>query len=222
LALESPRSSQLTDEGGEALDRLQSFWERWGRAALAVIAVAVLVGAGIYFLRRSQENREGQAAARLAEANALYWQGDYTRSTEIAKQVVQQFGGTPSGNDALRLQGDNAFWSGDFKGAAENYKAYLKKVPGGLLADAARRSLAYALESDKQYAEAAKAYEALVGKFDRNSSAEFLWGAARCQRALGQPAEAVTLLKRLETEFGETSYARAALLTIAEIEASKP
>lgn len=221
MALESP-GSQLHDEGGEALDRLQSFWERWGRAALAVVAVAVIVGGGLYFLRRSQENREGQAAAKLAEANALYWQGDYARSTEVAKQVVQQYGGTPSGADALRLQGDNAFWSGDFKGAAEQYKSYLKKVSRGLLADAARRSLAYALESDKQYAEASKTYDALVGKFDRNSSAEFLWASARCQRALAQPAEAVARLKRLEAEFGETSYARAALITIAEIEAGKP
>ena len=144
------------------------------------------------------------------------------RSTEIAKQVVQQYGGTPSGGDALRLQGDNAFWSGDFKGAAVHYHAYLKKVSSGALADAARRSLAYALESDRQHAEAAKTYESLVGKFDRNSSSEFLWAAARCHRALGQPAEAVARLKRLESEFGETSYARAALLTIAEIEASKP
>lgn len=221
MALESP-GAQLHDQGGEALDRLQSFWERWGRAALAVIVVAGVVAGGIFFLRRGQENREGQAAARLAEANALYWQGDYARSTEVAKQVAQQFGNTQSGADALRLQGDNAFWTGDFKGAAVQYEAYLKKAPRGLLADAARRSLAYAQESDKQYAAAAKTYESLVGKFDRNSSAEFLWAAARCYRALGQPAEAVARLKRLESEFGETSYARTALLTIAEIEAAKP
>lgn len=221
MTLESPGSA-LHDEGGEALDKLQSFWERWGRAALAVVAVAVVVAAGLFFLRRSQENREGQAAARLAEANALYWQGDYVRSAEIAKQVVQQYGNTPSGKDAIRLQGDDAFWGGDFKAAAGFYTDYLKKAPAGLLADAARRSLAYALESDKQHAEAAKQYDALVGKFDRNSSAEFLWAAARCHRALGQPDEAIRRLKRLETEFGETSYARAATLTIAEIEAAKP
>lgn len=221
MALESPGSA-LRDDGGETLDKLQSLWERYGRIASIVIAVVAVVGVGLFFFRRGQENREGQAAAKLAEANALYWQGDYARSTEVAGQVVQQYGGTPSGRDALRLQGDNAFWTGDFKLAAQHYEAYLKHVSGGLLADAARRSLAYAQESDKQYAAAAKTYESLVGRFDRISSAEFLWAAARCHRALGQPAEAVTRLRRLTTEFPETAYARTALMAIAEIEAAKP
>jgi lipopolysaccharide biosynthesis regulator YciM len=86
-----------------------------------------------------------------------------------------------------------------------------------VLADAARRSLAYALESDRQYAEAATLYESLVGKIDRESSAEFLAAAARCHRALNQPAEAAKRLQRLVDEFGETSAVNLARIHLAEL-----
>jgi tetratricopeptide (TPR) repeat protein len=166
---------------------------------------------------RARASAEAEAAGKLAEANVLYWQGDYARSLELSKQIAQQHGSTPSGLDAHRLAGDNAYWNGDFKTAVTEYRAYLAKEKKGLLADAARRSLAYALESNKQYAEAATTYESLVGVFDRESSAEFLAGAARCYRAQSQPAEAAKRLQRLLDEFGETSFVNPARIELAEL-----
>jgi tetratricopeptide (TPR) repeat protein len=218
LALE--KASRLEDPGAEMLDRVSTVWDRYGRIILgAVIAVAAVGGIG-YFLMRSRAAKEEQAAAALAEANVMYWQGDYAQSLERSKQVSAQFGSTPSGIEAHRLAADNAFWSGDFKNAVAEYRRYLDKAKPGLLADAGRRSLAYALESDNQFAEAAKTYESLVGRFDRSSSAEFLSAAARCYRALGQPAEAVKRLQRLDQEFGETSYARTGRVELAELSAA--
>ena len=134
--------------------------------------------------------------------------------------MAQQFAGTPSGNDAHRLGGDDAYWSNDFKVAISEYRAYLSKSSSGLLADGVRRSLAYALESDKQYADAAATYAQLVGKFDRESSAEFLAAAARCQMAAGKKDEAAKSLQRLLDEFGETSFANAARIDLAELTAT--
>ncbi|TMQ71286.1 MAG: hypothetical protein E6K80_06060 [Candidatus Eisenbacteria bacterium] len=123
--------------------------------------------------------------------------------------------------------GDDSYWNGvlrsqsaDFKTAISEYRAYLNREKSGVLADAVRRSLAYALESDKQFAEAAKAYEQLVGAFDRESSAEFLTAAARCDQAIGRKDEAIRHLQRLIDEFGETSYAPPARVKIAEITAA--
>ncbi len=64
---------------------------------------------------------------------------------------------------------------------------------------------------------AADVYESLVGKFDRESSAEFLAASARCHRALNQPAEAARRLRRLLDEFGETPYANIARVHLGEI-----
>jgi TolA-binding protein len=222
MALTVRRRARLEDPGAELLTRGAVLWERYGRIALGVLAAIAVAGAVTLLTIRSRRTAESAAAGRLSEANALYWQGDYTRSLEVARQIAQQYPSTPSGRDAHRLAGDNAYWEGDFKTAITEYRAYLDKVKTGVLADAARRSLAYSLESNRQFAEAAAGYEALVGVFDRESSAEFLMGAARCYRAANQPAEAVKRLQRIGDEFGETSYANAARTLQAELAGSTP
>jgi len=219
LALENRQTQGLEPEGAQLLDRFQDWWDGNRRVVLVSLAVLVLAAGGYFLNRRTRSVQEDQAAGRLAEASVYYWQGDYTRSLELSKQVYAQYGSSPSGIEAHRLAGDNAFWSGDFKTAVTEYRRYLEKVRTGLLADAARRSMAYALESDRQPLEAAKGYDELVGRFDRTSTAEFLVGAARCYRAVGQPAEAVKRLKRVDEEFGDTSYAQAARIELGELTA---
>jgi predicted negative regulator of RcsB-dependent stress response len=217
--LEQQQSAHLSDDDTRIIQRVTEFWERSGRTVLGVVGVVAVVAVGAFFFQRNRETQENAAAGKLAEASALYWQGDYARSLDLAKQVSAQFAGTPSGLDAHRLLGDGDFWTGDFKGAVAEYRRYLDKAPAGLLSDAARRSLAYALESDGQSAEAQKTYVSLVGKFDRTSSAEFLSAAARCATAQGHDADAEQLLQRVDSEFGETSYAPMARLQLAELKA---
>ena len=220
MALESRQAQSLEPEGAHTLEQIQMWWAGNQRILLGVVAAIVVVGGGLLFQLRTRGVQEDQAAGRLAEASVYYWQGDYARSLELSKQVYTQYGSAPSGIEAHRLAGDNAFWSGDFKGAITEYRRYLEKVKTGLLADAARRSLAYALESDNQPIEAAKVYDQLVGRFDRTSSAEFLVAAARCYRTAGQPPEAIRRLKRVDQEFGDTSYAQAARVELGELTAA--
>jgi tetratricopeptide (TPR) repeat protein len=219
LALSTQKSRSMGFEGSERLAEIQSWWIQHSKIVLGVlVAVAVIVG-GVIFNQRTRSVQEGAAAGKLAEASVYYWQGDYPRSLELSKQIYNQYGSTPSGLEAHRLAGDAAFWSGDFKAAIVEYRRYLEHMKTPLFADAARRSLAYALESDGQRLEAAKMYESLVGKFDRTSSAEFLVAAARCYRGQGRPADALERLKRVDLEFGETSYANEARLEMGEMAA---
>ena len=221
MSLQSQGRQRLHDPGGELLDRVSGFWSNYGRILLIALGVIVAVGAVSYFMLQTRKGAEEQAAGQLAEANLLFWQGEYARSQEIARKVSDQFGATPSGIDALRIAGDDAYWLGDFKGAADSYKKYLDKKSTGIVADAVRRSYAYALESGGQPAAAAAEYETLVGRFDRESSSEFLSAAARCYQALGQPAEAVKRLQRVVDEFGETSYAQSARVRMGELGAAR-
>ena len=225
MSLENRKTAQLEDPGAELLDRAQGVWERYGRIVLGAVGALVVLAVLGFFMMRSRATSESQAAAKLAEANMLFWQGQYDRSLEIAKQVSTQFGSTPSGNDAHRLAGDDLYWNAmllnqpeKYKEAIVEYRAYLSKAGSGVLADAARRSLANALESDRQFEEAAKTYEQIVGTLGRESSAEFLLGAARCYEALGKKAEAAKDLQRIIDEFGDTSYAPSARVKLAEIQ----
>lgn len=219
MALGGPKSRSLGFEGAEKLEELQAWWAQYSKVVLGtVVAIAVVVAAFV-FNQRTRAVQEGAASGKLAEASVYYWQGDYPRCLDLAKQIYNQYGGTASGLDAHRLAGDASFWNGDFKAAIAEYRRYLERMKTPLFANAARRSLAYALESDGQRLEAAQTYEALVGKFDRTSSAEFLVAAARCYRAMGRPADAMQRLKRVDAEFGETSYANEARITMGEISA---
>jgi len=220
LSLES-RKSTIDDPGHELVDQVTSFWDRYGRIVLVAVVAIAAIAAASYFVLQSKARQDNTASEKLAEANTLFWQGDYARSKTAAQEVSKQYGGTPSGIDALRIAGDDAYWTGDWKSAVTDYREYLKRNGSGPVADAVRRSLGYALESDKQYAEAAKLFDQLVGTFDRESSAEFLASSARCYMALSKPAEAKTRLQRLVDEFGESSYAVPARLTLGTIEPPK-
>lgn len=219
MSLESQKSRSMGFEGAERLEEARYWLGQNAKILLGVLGALALVGAFLIFNNRSRSVQEGAAAGKLAEANVYYWQGDYARSLELSKQIYGQYASTPSGLEAHRLAGDASFWNGDFKNAVTEYRKYLERMKKGIFADAARRSLAYALESDGQHLEAAKAYEELVGKFDRNSSAEFLMAAARCYRQLGRPADAIARLKRVDVEFGETQYANEARVVIGELTA---
>ena len=213
-------SARLEDPGAQLLDSITSRWERYGRVVLIGLGVVVVIALGAFFTLRARAVAEEQAAGKLAEANVYFWQGAYDRSLPLARQVAEQWPNSPSGVDAHRLAGDNQFWLGKFKESVAEYRLYLAKQRSGLITDAVRRSLAYALESDQQFKEAASVYEGLVGKFDRESSSEFLYAAARCYRELNQPKEADVVLKRLLDEFGETSNANRARVLRAELAAA--
>ena len=198
---------------------MTGFFTQYGRILLGVVLALLAIGVVLFLTVRARRTSEEQAASKLAEATIYYFQGDLGRAGQTAKQVADQFPNTASGNDAHRLTGDASYWNSDFKTAIAEYRRYLSKEKPGVLADVATRSLAYALENDHQYTEAAKTYEGLVGKLDRESSAEFLAAAARCLRLAGDRDGARSRLERLVREFGDTSYARLARIEAAELAA---
>ena len=237
MALVKRSGVRLADPGAELIDQLNEWWQRYGRLASSIVGgvAAVALLGFLYF--RAQAATENTASGKLAEAEIMFWQGYYPRSYETAQLVIKQYPGTRSALEAHRVAGDDAFWrgeEGDFQRAADEYRTYLARRPRGMIADGVRRSLVYALESNatalalngraaesaKQMQEAAAGYEGLVGRFpDRESSAEFLMSAARCYRALNQPAEAIKRLQRVLDEYGDTASAGRARLEIAEVKA---
>lgn len=217
MTLHARRSVQLEDQGALTLQRFSNLWERFGRIVSIALGAIVVIAVAVFFTMRARASAEEQAAGRLAQANVFYWQGEYDRSLEIAREVMQQYPSTMSGTDAHRLAGDNAYWLGDFKSAVTEYRAYLERDKSGLLADAVRRSLAYALESDGQFVEAAGVYEGLVGVFDRESDAEFLTAAGRCLRAAGDTQGAAERLQRVLREYAGSGYSPMARIELAEM-----
>lgn len=224
------RRARLEDPGAELLDQVTTAWDRYGRAVLIALGVVAVVVLGVVMMVRARSTAEDQASGKLMEADLLFWQGDYAHAVQSARQTYQQYGQTPSGVDAHRIAGDGQFWQANFTDAVTEYRTYLDKVKTGPQADAVRRSLAYALESEKDprtnqpvaaaQQEAMGLYLGLVGKFDRESSGEFLQAAARCARTLGRTPDAIQDLQRLDREYGETQAAMRGRMEQAELQAA--
>jgi TolA-binding protein len=215
LSLES-RKTALEDPGADLLDKASGLWEQYGRYLLGAVVGLAVVGIAGYYIVAGNARKENTASERLAEANDLFWRADYDRSRQIAQDVSRQYAGTPSGTDALRIAGDDAYWRGNWKDAITDYRAYLNKVKSGAIAATVKRSLAYALESDGQFAEAATTYESIVGQLDRESSGEFLYAAARCYVALQKPDEAKKRWQRILDEFPDSSFQLQARIELAK------
>ena len=205
MSLES-RKNTLDDPGAELLDRATTLWDRYGRIVLGVVVGLAVIGVSAYYVMAGGARKENSASERLAEASDLFWRADYDRSRTIAQDIVKQYGDTPSGLDALRIAGDDAYWRGNWKDAVADYEAYLKKKGSGLLANTVRRSLAYAQESLGQYAAAAGNFDQLVGQIDRETSGEMLFAAGRCLVADKKPEEAKKRYQRIIDEFPDSSF----------------
>jgi len=216
LSLES-RKNALDDPGADLLDRATSLWDRYGRIVLGVVVGLAVVGVSAYYVMAGSARKENAASERLAEASDLFWRADYDRSRTIAQEVVKQYGDTPSGIDALRIAGDDAYWRGNWKDAAADYEAYLKKRSSGLLANGVRRSLGYAQESLGQYAAAAANFDQLVGQIDRETSGEMLFAAGRCLVADKKPEEAKKRYQRIIDEFPDSSFQLQARIELGKL-----
>lgn len=217
MKLQSRRATSISDPGAELVDQLTSLWARYSRVVLGALGALVVVAAGGYYAMRTRNTQEDQAAGVLAEAQVMFWQGDYPQAIERAKRVFDQFPATRSGHDAHRLMGDSQYWSGNFKAAIAEYQKYLALEKSGVLSNAARRSLAYSYESAGQYADAAPIYQSLVGAFDRESSAEFLLALARCDQELNRKPDAAKSLKQLLDQYGDTPQAGEARVMLGEL-----
>ncbi|HVQ27287.1 MAG TPA: tetratricopeptide repeat protein [Planctomycetota bacterium] len=216
MSLES-RKNTLDDPGAELLDRASGLWERYGRIVLGVVVGLAVVGVSAYYVMAGSARKENAASERLAEASDLFWRADYDRSRTIAQEIVKQYGDTPSGIDALRIAGDDAYWRGNWKDAAADYEAYLKKRSSGLLANGVRRSLGYAQESLGQYAAAAANFDQLVGQIDRETSGEMLFAAGRCLVADKKPEEAKKRYQRIIDEFPDSSFQAQARIELGKL-----
>ena len=216
MSLES-RKNALADPGAELLDRATALWDRYGRIVLGLVVGLAVIGVSAYYVISGAARKENAASERLAEASDLFWRADYDRSRQIAQDIVKQYPDTPSGLDALRIAGDDAYWRGNWKDATTDYDAYLRKKSSGLLASTVRRSLAYAQESLGQYAAAAANFELLVGQIDRETSGEMLFAAGRCFVEDRKLDEAKKCYQRIIDEFPDSSYQLQARIELGKL-----
>jgi len=186
----------------QAWDKIQGNFRILGIAAGIVLAVILAV----VWVGRAQTKAEGEANRVLAEASANYWQGGYSRAIQLSDQVMSDYKTTKAANDARRIKGDALFWSGSFDSAATLYKDYIAHASGSSPVRAAvEQSLAFALESKRDFAGAAAQFEKIAPtQPDRNSEADMLLCAGRSYAEAGQNDKARALYQRVADDYKDS------------------
>lgn len=204
------------------VEGVTDLWERIQShlgLVLGVLGGIVVLAAGGYLWTQANEKRESEARTTLAEASTQYWSGNYPRTIQLADQVIGDAGGTRAAVDAMRMKADALFWSGAFDSAATLYRDVLKRESGDTpMRTAVQQSLAFALESKKDFPAAAALFEEIAAKApDRTNAADFWLAAGRAWRNAGQKDKATAAFEKVATEYRETTFARDAEVALGEL-----
>jgi tetratricopeptide (TPR) repeat protein len=194
------------------------------KIVLGVLGGIILLIGGLVFVQRANARAEAEAGRILAEASTNYWQGSYPRTIQLADQVIEGFGSTRAATDARRMKADALFWEGSFDTAATLYREVLDRDKRDSPVRAAvKQSLAYALESAKKPAEAAKLYQELADDApNRAIAADLYMAAARSYAAANQIDLAKKTYTKVATEYKETNFSREADIALGELMAQSP
>ena len=203
----------------ERIQKMIGFAEhnsRWLIAG-AIVIIAVLVG--VTMLHRAQLRSAQDATRYLADAQASYMRGNMPAAESQLRQVIDSYGGTPSGRmarvylgDALRAQDRPEEALSAYQEAASSAK------DNALLRTAALRGQAAALEDLGRYGESSQIYER-VSTLAPFLKVDDLIGAGRTALKAGDAARATDLLKRA-TKMDDAQRHTEVSYLLAEAEAS--
>lgn len=191
-----------------------SRWVRVGLQALAVLVVIALVVAGAWAWYRSQESR---GLAALAEATSLVRRAEGPDATSQARErAIQALEGVIAEHPRLSALPQAAYQLGNLKYAAGQYPAArgayelaLARGASGSLRSLAGMGIGYTWEAEKNYPNAAQAYEAVAKTLGPKGFLyeEALMAEARAQDLAGKPAAALEIYQRLLREVPDSRHA---------------
>ncbi|HKW92722.1 MAG TPA: tetratricopeptide repeat protein [Methylomirabilota bacterium] len=194
------------------------------KIAVVMVALAVLAGAGWFWLR-AEDNRGLTALAATAdlvqEAAGPQATADTRRKAISALQtVLDQHARSSAAPQAAYQLGNLQYQAGDFAAARAAYQVALAKGATASVRTLAAVGIGYTWEAQKNYANALTAYDAVVRdvaprKFFHE---EALLDLARAQTLAGKPGEAIATYERLLKDAPDTRRAPDVRAKILELE----
>jgi tetratricopeptide (TPR) repeat protein len=191
-----------------------SRWMRFGLQALAGVLVVVVAAAGAWAWYRSQESR---GLAALMEATTLAQQAEGTQATLQARAkaiaaldtVIAQHPRLSAIPQASYQLGNLKYADGQYAQARAAYEFSIAKSSPGTIRTLAALGVGYTWEVEKNYANAALAYEAVVKGLGAKDFLyeEALMADARAQELSGKPDIALEIYQRLLRDLPDNRHA---------------
>jgi tetratricopeptide (TPR) repeat protein len=156
----------------EYWDKFRAFVDKYQKYLLygGIAVVAIAVFGYIYISNKRTNNEEASRMLRIVQPLVQQGQyklaidGDKARKINGLQDIVNQYGGTPTGELAGLLLGNCYLYTDQFDKALT---AFDDASPSGdLLSSAAYAGMAAAYEGKRDYASAAKYYEKAASKYE--------------------------------------------------------
>lgn len=207
---------------GETGHRLVELARENGRNIAIGAGVVILAIVVALVMQSSQSAGEKSAAGLMAQAGPLLAQNQNEAAASKLQEIVQRFGGTPSGNQARFLLAGVELARGNAAQAEALYRTFLGKVRSGDITwVGGQRGLAVALENQRKFADAARLYEELAGApMGDEERAHALLDAARARTLAADRPGATALYDRIVRDFPFTRAVATAKVLRAELAAA--
>jgi TolA-binding protein len=182
---------------------------------LVATALVILVA---WFMVESGRRKEAAAMQLLESGWSLQDQGNLPQASAEYQRVAETYRGTDAAMQATLALNQVRMESGQAQLAVDGLREFLASSPPAPYAAAANRLLGLALEDAGEPAEAAAAFQRSADLADQNFlKAEALLAAGRAWRAAGNTEQAITVLRRVVSEFAEAGVAAEATVRLAEL-----
>jgi TolA-binding protein len=183
----------------------------------------LVLAAAIYFVQAGSQRANERAAGMLADARGDFQRGALDPAATRLEELLSTSGGTAPGKQALILYGDVRYAQGRYQDAAGYYRRAIDKFQGDpIVGAAARRALAATLENMKEYEEAAKIHEELLGSEAAGPlRTQAQLDLARNLLRAGQTDRAKVLYEEVSINQDSPVAAQEAQMRLAEIKAAQ-
>ena len=191
---------------------------RWLIAA--AVAVLVLV-AGVWFYRASEQRRAETAGRSLAEAEQAFNAGNLALAQSDLEKVVNRYGGTQAGKQAKLLLSQVLYQRGQYQKGIDQVSSLTTERDKYLVATA-YNLMAAGYEEMGKFGRAAELYrKAAENTTFSGTKYTYLAGAARALTSAGDTAGAKKIWKALAEDASNPSAAEARV-RLGELDAKAP
>ena len=206
-----------------AYARALQLYENYKQQLIIGGVVLALLVVGYVGYRYYMNTQNAEAREALGQVVRVYEQGSYQQALEGGSGqtgllgIIDQYGGTSTGNLARYYAGDAFYHLGDYERAIEQFQAFEKAETylgasgySGLAASHAE--LGNLQEAARFYEEAARVYE------NQATTPLYLEKAAQYYEEAGQLQEALSLYQEIESDFPESGAAENVAIEIQRLE----
>lgn len=191
-----------TDSHAEKVDRLLDFFLLNKNLIIAIAFGVIVTAGGLFLYQQQRQSAEASASRYLSSAESRVEAGNWQlaidgdSSMNGLRQIIEEYGSTPSGNRAKLLIGDSFLALQEIDSALTYFQAYTGKNPDLVASAKAGEASCHLLK--QEFSEAAAAFEkASKAAANHALKASYLSDAADAYLSLGKIDTAVEFYKKI-------------------------